>query len=232
MRVAAGWSPSGFPFAPFLAISARRGVYDVTRDAMMQLYWAPKSRSLRALWLMEEAGVPYERVRIDIRNGGQTDPAFRAVNPMAKVPALQDGEACVAESGAICAYVADAVPQARLAPPIGDPRRGRYLQWLFFSAGGIEPAFTEKFAKVSLPSVSAGWGSFDRVFDVLDTALAQGSWLLGDQFTAADVLIGADLYFGIHLFKIVPDRPHFAAYLARCQARSAFQRAVAIDAAG
>ena len=199
---------------------------------MMKLYWAPKSRSLRALWLMEEAGVPYERVTIDIRKGGEPDPDFRAVNPMCKVPALRDGEACVAESGAICAYVADAVPQAHLAPPVSDPRRGDYLRWLFFSAGGIEPSFTEKFAKVNLPSGSAGWGSFDRVFDVLDAGLSKGPWLLGEQFSAADVLIGTDLYFGIHLFKIVPDRPNFAAYLQRCQARPALQRAIAIDAAG
>src|SRR5438105_12576428 len=101
----------------------------------MKLYWAPKTRSLRALWVLEEAGVTYERALVDIRGGGQNDPEFRAVNPMAKVPALADGEARLAESAAICAYVAERYPQARLAPEIGAPARGRYLHWLFFASG-------------------------------------------------------------------------------------------------
>src|SRR5262249_26073303 len=94
------------------------------RIPMMKLYWTPQSRAFRALWLMEEAGRPYERVRIDIRKGEQAAASFRAVNPMMKVPALTDGEASVAESAAICAYVAERVPEARLAPPLGDPLRG------------------------------------------------------------------------------------------------------------
>jgi glutathione S-transferase len=87
----------------------------------MKLYWAPRTRSLRALWVLEEAGVPYERVKLDLTAGDQKSPEFRAVNPMAKVPALTDGPVSVAESGAICAYVAEAAPQAGLAPPLGDP---------------------------------------------------------------------------------------------------------------
>src|SRR6516225_6145346 len=104
-----------------------------TEENMMKLYWAPQSRAFRALWMLEEAGCPYERVLVDIRKGEQSAPAFRAVNPMMKVPALTDGAAAVAESAAICAYVAERVPEARLAPPLGDPGRGRYLHWLFFA---------------------------------------------------------------------------------------------------
>ena len=107
----------------------------------MKLYWAPRTRSLRALWVLEEAGVPYERVRLDLSAGEQKSAEFRAINPMAKVPALTDGTLAVAESGAICAYVAEAHPEAGLAPPVGDPARGRYLRWLFFSPGCVEQAF-------------------------------------------------------------------------------------------
>ena len=197
----------------------------------MKLYWAPRTRSLRALWVLEEAGAPYERARIDLSAGEQKTPDFRAINPMAKVPALTDGKASVAKSGAICAYVAETVPQAGLAPPLGDPARGRYLQWLFFSPGCIEPAFLTKSANVSVDSRMASFGDFDRVFDVLEEAVATGPWLLGERFSAADVMIGLDLYFGIDIFKLVPSRPVFRAYVERCFARPALQRAKAIEAA-
>ena len=126
---------------------------------MMKLYWAPGTRSLRTLWMLEEAGVPYERIHVDIRNGGQNDPAFRRINPMGKVPAFEDGAAQLAESAAICAYIAERCPEAGLAPQIGDPLRGRYFHWLFFAPGCIEPAFTQKFTNIELPTTAAGWGS-------------------------------------------------------------------------
>lgn len=100
---------------------------------MMKLYWSPRSRSFSGLWLMEETGQPYERVLTDISTGAQKTPEFLAVNPMGKVPALKDGDISIAEASAICAYVAERYPDAKLAPPIGDPRRGKYLQWLFFA---------------------------------------------------------------------------------------------------
>ena len=199
---------------------------------MMKLYWAPHTRSLRALWVLEEAGVSYERVRLDLSAGEQKSAEFRAINPMAKVPALTDGPLAVAESGAICAYVAEAVPQAGLAPPVGDPARGRYLRWLFFSPGCIEQAFLAKFGNVQLRPESAGFGDFDRVFDLLEAAVATGPWLLSEKFSAADVIIGSDLYFGIDIFGLVPSRPALRAYVDRCLARPALQRAKAIEAAG
>ena len=162
---------------------------------MMKLYWAPRTRSLRALWVLEEAGAPYERVRIDLSADEQKTPDFRAINPMAKVPALTDGPVAVAESGAICAYVAEAHPKAGLAPPLGDPARGRYLQWLFFSPGCIEPALLTKTANIPVDPRMASFGDFDRVFDVLEAAVAKGPWLLGARFSAADVMIGLDLHF-------------------------------------
>jgi glutathione S-transferase len=199
---------------------------------MMKLYWAPRTRSLRALWVLEEAGAPYERVRLDLMAGEQKTPDFRAINPMAKVPALTDGPVAVAESGAICAYVAEVYPNAGLAPPLGDPARGRYLQWLFFSPGCVEPAFLTKSANIEVQPQMASFGDFDRVFDVLEAAVAKGPWLLGERFSAADVMIGLDLHFGIDIFKLVPTRPVLRAYVDRCLARPALQRAKAIEAEG
>jgi glutathione S-transferase len=196
---------------------------------MMKLYWTPHSRSLRAVWLLEEAGRPYERVLVS-REGDHSDAEFRAVNPMAKVPALRDGDACVAESAAICAYVAEAVPGANLAPLVGDVRRGRYLHYLFFASGCIEAAFTQKMTGLELPPSQAGWGDFARAMGFIEQAVQPGPWLLGEQFTAADVMFGCDLFYGINLLKIIEPGPGVADYVARCTARPAFQRALAIDA--
>lgn len=197
---------------------------------MITLYWAPRTRAFRAVWALEEAGLPYEIVPVDLASGEQEGEAFRAINPMMKVPALVDGAARVTESGAICAYIAERAEPGRLAPLPGDPQRGEYLRWLFFSPGCVEGALIEKFGGVQLPSRAAGWGSFDRVFTVLDAALSSGAssgpWLLGERFTAADVMIGADLNF-CQSFGALPPHPHLAAYLARCQARPAFQQAKA-----
>jgi len=179
---------------------------------------------------MEEAGQPYERVLTDISTGAQRKIEYLVINPMGKVPALKDGEATLAEAAAICAYVAERYPDAKLAPPVGDPRRAKYLYWLFFAPGCIEPAMVQIATKLEINSVAAGWGDAQRVFDVLDTALAKGPWILGENFSAADVAIGAALNFAVRLFKMVPSRPNFDAYIARCAARPAFQRAEKIAA--
>ncbi len=192
---------------------------------MMQLYWAPRSRSFTALWLMEETGQPYERVLTDITAGAQKAPAYLAINPMGKVPALRDGEATLAEAAAICAYVAERCPEARLAPALGDLSRAKYLYWLFFAPSCIEPAMVQIATKIEMSPVSAGWGDAQRVFDVLDANLMKGPWILGEDFSAADVAIGSALNFSVRLFKMVPSRPSFDAYIARCVARPAFQRA-------
>ena len=192
---------------------------------MMKLYWAPRSRSFTALWLMEETGQPYQRVLTDITTGAQKAPEYLAINPMGKVPALADGDATLAEAAAICAYVAERYPEAKLAPPLGDIRRAKYLYWLFFSPGCIEPAIVQLATKIEINPVAAGWGEAQRVFDVLDAALSKGPWLLGDSFSAADVMIGSGLNYAVRLFKMVPARPSFDAYIARCAARPAFQRA-------
>ena len=197
---------------------------------MMKLYWAPRSRSFTALWLMEETGKPYERVLTDITSGGQKTPEYLAINPMGKVPALQDGAATLAAAAAICAYVAERCPEAQLAPALGDPLRAKYLYWLFFAPGCIEPAMVQVATKIEMSSIAAGWGDAQRVYDVLDRALEKGPWILGENFSAADVAIGSALNFSVRLFKMVPSRPSFDAYLASCMARPAFQRAEKIAA--
>jgi len=197
---------------------------------MMKLYWSPRSRSFTALWLLEETGHPYERVLTDISTGAQKTPEFLAVNPMGKVPALGDGDVAIAESAAICAYVAERFPDAKLAPPLGDPRRAKYLQWLFFGPSCIEPALIQIFTKLEVRSSTAAWGSATQVFDVLDKALEKGPWILGNDFSAADIVIGSGLNFAIRQFKMVPSRPAFDRYIDACVARPAFQRAEKIAA--
>ncbi len=197
---------------------------------MIKLYWSPRSRSFSAIWLMEETGLPYERVLTDITTGAQKAPEYLKVNPMGKVPALTDGDAAVSEAAAICAYIADRYPETKLAPAASDPRRARYLQWLFFGPGCIEPALIQIFTKIEVPTSTAAWGSATQVFDTLDAALANGPWILGEDFTAADIVIGSGLNFAVRLFKMVPSRPSFDAYIARCMARPAFQRAEKIAA--
>jgi glutathione S-transferase len=196
----------------------------------MKLYWSPRSRSFTTLWLMEETGQPYERVLTDISTGANKAPEYLAINPMGKVPALADGDAVMAESAAICAYVADRYPQAKLAPPVGDPRRAKYLQWLFFAPSCIEPAILQSYLKFDIPAVSAAWGSPTQTFDVLDQALGKGPWLLGDDFTAADIAIGSGMNFAIRMFKMIPTRPNFDRYLDACAARPAFQTAAKLTA--
>ena len=197
---------------------------------MIKLYWSPRSRSFSAIWLLEESGLPYERVLTDISTGAQKAPEYLAINPMGKVPALQDGEAALGEAAAICAYVADRYPETGLAPAVTDPLRARYLQWLFFSPSCIEPAIIQIYTKLEVPPSTAAWGSATQTFDVLDAALQKGPWILGEKFSAADIMIGSGLNFAVRMFKMLPSQPSFDAYLERIVARPAFQRAEKIAA--
>lgn len=195
----------------------------------MKLYWCPQTRARRAVWLLEEAGVPYERVHIDIRDPeSKTNPAFRAASPMGKVPALEDGPTRLWDSGAICAYVADQYPANGLAPPIGHPQRGAYLQWLMFTNACIEPAMGEKVGGVPANPTRNGWGSWDLMLGTLRNGLERGPWILGERFSAADILLGSSCYF-MRLFKMVEDEPVLFSYADRCMARPAFQRAEALE---
>ena len=198
--------------------------------ADLTLYHAAPSRSSIVLWMLEELGEPYDVHLLNFSKGENRAPAYLAINPMGKVPALKDGDATLAEAAAICAYVAERYPDAKLAPALGDPLRAKYLYWLFFAPGCVEPAMVQIATKIEMNPVAAGWGEAQRVFDVLDVALADGPWILGEKFSAADIAIGSALNFCVRLFKMVPSRPSFDAYIDRCTKRPAFQRAEKIAA--
>lgn len=200
---------------------------------MITLYWSPQTRASRALWLLEEAGVAYDRVTIDIRDAAaKADPSFRAASPMGKVPAIVDGETRLWDSGAIALHVADRFPESGLGVPLSDPHRGAFVQWTVFTNSVIEPAMTEKFSGAEPNTPQNGFGSFDQMIDVLVDGLsnANGPWLMGAQFTVADVLVGSSVHF-LKMFDGLPDRPELLTYLEQCRARPAFQRAMAADAA-
>jgi glutathione S-transferase len=198
----------------------------------MKLYWCANTRAFRIAWLLEESGLPYERVTVDIRKPeAKNDPAFRAVSPMGKVPALEDGSTGLNDSGAICLYIADQYPQARLGPPIGHPNRGAFVQWVMFTNSVVEPAVFEKFAKLEAVAVGRGWGSFDLMLMSLRNGLTGREWILGSQFTAADVMLGTAASY-LQQFKLLDEDPVISPYVARCQARPAFKSAQAFDAAG
>jgi len=193
------------------------------------LYHAPRSRSSTALWMLEEIGEPYrlEMRRFDGRS--LKAPEYLAINPMGKVPALKHGEAVITEAAAICCYLADAFPQANLNIPIGDPRRGPYLKWLFFGPGCFEPALIDKMLKREPGDPSAiGWGNLELVLDTIGRAIANGPYLFGDRFTAADLVIGGGLRWGM-MTRSVPPRPEFSAYTERVGERPAAKRAFAKD---
>ncbi len=194
---------------------------------MITLYHCPFSRSNVAMYLLEELGQPYEVKIVDVRAGDGQKPEYLAINPMGKVPAIKDGEEVVSESGAISAYLGDKYPQAKLAPPIGDPRRGAYLRWLFFGASMDAVLVTRMLKAEPLPGNSAGYGDYDRVMGMLRGGLADGRpWLLGDQFTTADVGIGGGMPWGF-ANGTVPQEGVLADYGARIEARPAYQRAAA-----
>ena len=198
--------------------------------AKLTLYHAAPSRSSITRWMLEEVGESYDIHLLSLSKGDNRAPEYLAVNPMGKVPALKHGDVVITEAAAICAYLADEFPRAKLNVPIGDPRRGVYLKWLFFGPSCIEPAMTDRaFPRKEEPRrAMLGYGDFDTVIDVLTKAVAKGRYLVDEQFTAADVIVGSTLRWGT-MFKLLPERPEFAAYIGRLAQRPALQRAEAQD---
>jgi len=201
---------------------------------MITLFWCPRTRASRILWLLEELGEPFELRMIDIRKPeAKADPDFVAASPMGKVPAIMDtasnGVVHMADSAAIGLYLADRYSSGRLAPAFDDPRRGAYLYWMTFTPGVIEPAMSERFNKWQVSRATSGWGDFPSMMEVMERGLQPGPWLLGEQFSAADVLVGSSVYF-MKLFGILPDNAMLAAYAERCLERPAYRKALARDA--
>jgi len=193
-------------------------------------YTHPMSRGRIVRWMLEETGRPY---RTELLDYGTTmkAPAFLAVNPMGKVPALRHGEVVVTEGAAICAYLADAFPQAGLAPPAGAPERAPYYRWLFFAAGPLEAAASNKAMGFVVPAERArmmGYGRYEDVMNVLEQTLSTAEYLAGGRFTAADLYLASHLGFGMQ-FGTIEKRPAFEHYCKRLSIRPAAQRAREID---
>jgi len=198
--------------------------------SQLVLYTNPMSRGRITHWMLEEVGQPYDTVWLDFGSAMRT-PDYLAINPMGKVPALRHGDAVVTEAPAICAYLADAFPQAGLIPPAGSPARAAFYRWLFFTAGPVEMATTAKAFGWEVPegkSGMAGFGKYSRTIATLEKALQDKPYVCGDQFTAADVYIGSALGWGM-MFGSIDKQPLFEDYVARLQARPAAIRANQIN---
>ena len=196
---------------------------------MIKLFWCPQTRASRILWMLEEMDEPFEVEMVDIRNPETKTAEFLVASPMGKVPAIEDGPVKIADSSAIALYLADRYPACGLAPAIDDPLRGSYLYWMTFTPGVIEPSMAEKFNQWEVNRGSSGWGDYDLMMEVLETGLKDGPWLLGERFSAADILVGSSIYF-MKLFGILPETPVLETYLERCLARPAYVKALAKDA--
>jgi len=191
----------------------------------MKLFWAPQTRSTRAIWMLEELGGNYELERVDIRSPNRKDsPAFRAASPMGKVPALEDGDAALAESAAICLYLADRYGSGKLAPAVDDPERARFLYWLMYTPAIVEPAMSEVVNKVEPNRQRSGWGDFDTMIGTWEHALDGRTWILGEHFTAADVMLGSSAIF-LRMFGLLPESAELEGYADRCAERPAYRRA-------
>ena len=188
------------------------------------LYYNPQSRAQLTRWLLEEIGVPYTLAPVGYEDGSMRTPEFLAISPLGKIPALLDDGQSVTEQIAIAIHLADKYKAPNdLAPAVDDPQRGEYLRWIAFNAN-VEAAMMQKFAGFEMNPRSAGWGSVQQVVDVLQARLGRADpWLLGDRFTAADVVLGGGLNYAV-TFGAFPAQPEFTDYLQRLKARPAFTR--------
>ncbi|WP_375288123.1 glutathione S-transferase family protein [Sphingomonas sp.] len=191
-------------------------------------YTNPMSRGRIVRWMLEEVGAPYETVVLDYATSMKA-PDYLRVNPMGKVPAIVHDDRVVTEGAAICAYLADVFPHAGLAPT--DAERAAYYRWMFYAAGPVEAAVTNRSLGVEVPDdkrAMVGYGSFDAVVETLEQAVTASPYLAGDRFTAADVYAGSQVAWGV-MFGSLPKRDAFEAYIARISARPAAVRAREID---
>lgn len=198
--------------------------------AEIVFYTNPMSRGRIVRWMLEELAIPY---RTEILKYGppMKSPEYLAVNPMGKVPAIRHGGTVVTEAPAICAYLADAFPEAGLAPPAGE--RGAYYRWLFFAAGPLEAATTNRHFGLAPPEgeeAMVGYGNFALTMDTLEKAVEGGGYVAGENFSAADVYVGSHIAWGLH-FDLIEKRPAFEAYWSRLARREAYLRATALDEA-
>ena len=196
--------------------------------AEIVFYTNPMSRGRIVRWMLEELGIPY-RTEVVEYGPMMKSPEYLAINPMGKVPAIRHGETVVTECAAICAYLADAFPDAGLAPPSG--QRGAYYRWLFFAAGPLEAAITNRMFGLTVPEDKesmVGYGNFATVMDTLEKAVEGGGYVAGETFSAADVYVGSHIGWGMQ-YDTIDKRPAFEAYWSRLSGREAYQRGNALD---
>ncbi len=196
---------------------------------MIEFWTNPMSRGQIAHWMLEELGQPYTINWLDWGPAGNKSAEFLAVNPMGKVPTIRHNGVVVTEAAAICLYLADAFPEAKLKPPV--EKAGDYYRYVLFSAGPIEQAVTAKALGWSVPEGRdgmAGFGSFDAAVGTLEAMLSDRQYVCGDQFTAADVYVGSTVDWGL-MFKSMPSRPAFEAYAERLRGRPAYKAAKEIN---
>lgn len=193
----------------------------------LTFYTHPMSRARIARWMLEETGLPYDEVVLDFGTTMKS-PGYLAINPMGKVPALRHGDTVVTENAAVCACLAEQVPEKGLAPPAGSPERGAYYRWLFFLAGPVEALFTARHAGALAPAFDAGYGSEADVLRVLEEAVAGKEFLVGDRFTAADLYMAAFLGYYM-MIGMLERKPAFVAFASRHAQRPAAVAANARD---
>ena len=192
---------------------------------------APGTRSGSVRWLLEELEAPYELEIVDLGAEGGAPESYRAIQPNKKVPAIVHDGVAVHERAAIFIYLCDAFPDRGLAPPIGDPRRGPYLSWLVYNDAVIDPVLGAKFMGWTYDKRGVSFGAFEDMQRNLETTLARTPYLVGDSFTAADILVGGAINVAVNVLKTLPGSPVLEAYLRRTVARPAFARALAKDRA-
>ncbi len=196
----------------------------MTTKRGITLYHSPGSRAFIAYWLLEELGVSFDVKTVDIRKGEQKEPAYLKLNPSGKVPTVTDGKVVVSENPAICIYLADRYGYGGLAPRIEDADRGAYLKWMVYSTAVVDPLISLHPKHIDLPGPATGFGAFDDMVDVLTNTLKGRKYLLGDRFTAADVMLGATVSMALYR-KELPDHGPLADYNTRLTHRAAYQRA-------
>jgi glutathione S-transferase len=202
----------------------------MTATRKVTLFHAPNTRSTGVLTLLTELGADYDLHVLSLKKAEQLDPAYLAVNPMGKVPAVKHGDALVTEQVAVFLYLADLYPEAGLTPAIGDPLRGPYLRWIVFYGSCFEPALVDRALKREpAPRAMSPYGDYDTLVKAVTDQLAAGPWLLGERFTAADVLWGTALTWTTG-FKLVPLVPVIQAYIDRWNTRPSVARVKARDA--
>jgi glutathione S-transferase len=185
----------------------------------MELYYNPRSRAAIAKWMLDECGADYQIVSIDLQKREHKTPEFLQINPSGKIPALVDGTSRIFENAAICLYLADKFPEANLAPKLGAPERGRYLSLMVYSTSQLEPAMRDELMGVeTIPQ--SGWTDFQTAQDVIEGELGDGSYLFGEWFTAADVMIGS-IFIYRRLWMGSTERPKIEAYVDRLLSRPA-----------